>query len=386
MTQHTVWRVRLGLVVLACACSAVRGAAQPSPSAARPEDGRGFHGWQFEAHLGVIPSTTASGTSQLPPAGTTFTTFNGTTSRLVPSWYFGDGALLANQVAQAVMRNNPGLQLPQIVALDPALKSAGVTRQSAAAFGFRIGHSVTRHALVELSVDVGNSRTAITSDTLKAIEATRASFGPYFSTVLGTLNTNAANVTTGSTASIENNNTGSQINGVLDVNVSPGTYGGFMPYFTLGGGVIIVPADAPAVTLSGNYAFTINQPGTGINGARLAESDNLHIKYEVNPIRPTLVAGAGVERAVTGHSGFRADLRFYLNANQTTVRIDAGAQSGVGAPPLGRLNRGPSPALQFSTIPSVPSSLSPQATVRRFNTFVGHAAESSITVGYFVRF
>src|SRR6476646_4674631 len=68
----------------------------------------GFHGWQIEGHVGVIPgSSISNGTSSMPGPGPTFTTFQGLTSRFVPSWYFGDGALLANQVAHAIVSAPP---------------------------------------------------------------------------------------------------------------------------------------------------------------------------------------------------------------------------------------------------------------------------------------
>ena len=69
-------------------------AAQPAPE----------RKWEVEVHGGGIRSTTPTdGTGALPAPGPTIpsTFVGGGATRAVSSWYFGDGAALLNQAADA---------------------------------------------------------------------------------------------------------------------------------------------------------------------------------------------------------------------------------------------------------------------------------------------
>jgi hypothetical protein len=75
-----------------------------------------------------MPDKTPSkvGRSQLPPQGQSFLTPENNTSRQVPSWYFGDGAALANAVADKLGG------IGHIVPLDSVLTAGATTRDSIA--------------------------------------------------------------------------------------------------------------------------------------------------------------------------------------------------------------------------------------------------------------
>jgi hypothetical protein len=81
--------------------------------------------WEIEAHGGVLTSTNPeTGTSTLPPAGPDIP-LNGpvatSITRQVPSWYFGDGAAILNEIL--------GPRSPaRIAPLDPLLESRTVDR------------------------------------------------------------------------------------------------------------------------------------------------------------------------------------------------------------------------------------------------------------------
>src|SRR5439155_15657393 len=80
--------------------------------------------WEIEFHAGGGPvSNPTDATANLPVAGPPFTTVVATTSRRTPSWYFGDGAVLLNQVNAAL-----GLS-PRITPLDSVFKSSLADRQ-----------------------------------------------------------------------------------------------------------------------------------------------------------------------------------------------------------------------------------------------------------------
>src|SRR5262245_26485461 len=109
--------------------------------------------WTVEVHAGaVLTGTPSGGSAGQFPIGATFRTEPGTPSRANPSWYFGDGAALFNEVnAQFASRFNQ--RLPQLVPLDGVLTSAAVSRPSTSAFGFRVARRVTRRFGVEVGFD-----------------------------------------------------------------------------------------------------------------------------------------------------------------------------------------------------------------------------------------
>ena len=83
--------------------------------------------WEVEFHGGyVLSSKPSSGTGALP--GT-----NAASASTVPSWYFGDGALVLNQALTSIRLS------PSIVALDSVLKSPFVERRPGGSVGIRIG-------------------------------------------------------------------------------------------------------------------------------------------------------------------------------------------------------------------------------------------------------
>lgn len=93
--------------------------------------------WEVEFHGGgMLSNHPEDGTAALRAAGTSFTTVTGLPSRRESSWYFGDGALLLNQVYTA-----RGVSA-KITALDPLLTSAVAQRQNGGSFGFRISRHI----------------------------------------------------------------------------------------------------------------------------------------------------------------------------------------------------------------------------------------------------
>ena len=132
-------------------CSCRPKLAQSTAPAASKKEVVGFHGWEIEGRVGTIGGSTPTGTGVLPPAGQGFTTAPGNTSRFVTSWYFGNGALFANQVPAALTASSPvGAVFPRISPLDPVLTSAGATMQRGGMLGLRAGHSITQWVLDSL--------------------------------------------------------------------------------------------------------------------------------------------------------------------------------------------------------------------------------------------
>ena len=95
-----------------------------------------------------------TGTAALPPAGPDIS-LGGPSStsvtRRVPSWYFGDGAAILNQIV--------GIRSPvKIAPLDPMLESRIVERQSASSFGVRVDQSLTSRFGVEFALETTHVR------------------------------------------------------------------------------------------------------------------------------------------------------------------------------------------------------------------------------------
>src|SRR3954462_13584608 len=110
----------------------VMAAAPPSatpfpkpPKGDMPYSGEGRdakHRWEVEFHGGgfFTLGSAPPGQAYLPPTGTPFLTVNGTPSLFVPSYMFGDGTTLVNQVAGTGFVPGAG----PITPLDPLLGQA----------------------------------------------------------------------------------------------------------------------------------------------------------------------------------------------------------------------------------------------------------------------
>jgi hypothetical protein len=334
----------------------------------------------FEIHAGGSPSATPSKvkTSQLPTPGPAFPTFAGDPSRRVPSWYFGDGAALANQVV--AQTGDAG----HIVPLDSVLVSPSAVRGSGGMFGFRIGHTVTRRVLVALSYDRANGQVSLTSGALASIAATNASFQPYWTALLTRPGT--ANVTSSSTMAVTGNDVSSADDLLsLGVEVRVTTYRGWTPYVAIGGGLLIPEASGPTVTLAGTYQFNLVNPGAANNGVLVRETDQLRVQFQTQPA-PIGILGFGVEHDLMRHLGVRAEGRWFLQADSLRIRVDTFPQPALPQGPQSAvIRRGTNPSLQVSSNPAAPTSLSLQG-VNRFFSFEGTGNLPSFSAGLFFRF
>src|SRR5688572_9558532 len=179
-------RHRLSFALLATAallCVPVCASAQGGSSGAAKERKwtiEGFGGYAFKP---AVPSGAAS--VQFP-AGTQFPTEGGFTSRSNPSWYFGDGAVLFNEVA-AQFGSQFSIQVPRIVPLDTMLGEAGRQDQSGSSFGGRITRKLTSRLSLELGFQRSQAKTGLTGSASAALEESRASFEEGFGELLSTI-------------------------------------------------------------------------------------------------------------------------------------------------------------------------------------------------------
>jgi hypothetical protein len=155
-----------------------------SPAAAQTADSGK---WEIEFHSGgMLPTNPTAGTVSLPGPGEVFTTATNlpgeglrvSSSRRESSWYFGDGAILFNQVASAPVAGGVAESPGRITTLDPVLGRSLGERRRGGSIGARVSRVLTPRLSAELSVDYSLARLQITQVNSDAIEATRASFIP----------------------------------------------------------------------------------------------------------------------------------------------------------------------------------------------------------------
>ena len=153
--------------------------------------------WEIEIHGGgMLANRPTGGTAALPDAGAPFLTTTGRPSRRESSWYFGDGALLLNQLSAAISFF-PAVE--RVAPLDTVLTTSAAERQSGGSFGMRVSRLINSRFTAEASVDYSLGRLDMTSASLAGIEASRRSFASTWTAVFGVTPFLTPNVTSVST-------------------------------------------------------------------------------------------------------------------------------------------------------------------------------------------
>ena len=337
--------------------------------------------WEVEAHGGaLVSSNPTGGTSALPTPGPNIPLGGTSITRRVPSWYFGDGAAILNQIL--------GARSPvRIVPLDPILQSPVVERQSGVSFGVRVDRSLTPRFGLEFALDGSQNPLALRSTLQGAVAGSQASFLAMWNMLLNAPAGGAQVVTSDATL---DDKRGHQIvtSGALLINLLSSRT--FTTYVAAGAGYIAARGGAPAITVVGNYDFLFppvpaNLPGLG--QFHFSETDSVKIQSVVeNSV--TWLFGGGVKYALGDRWGVRADLRDYVNRNviRTTVTTnpkDAPSGQSGGATFLFSAN---TPSIVFSGSALSLSTLS--TDLNDFQTFKGHGTVNQVNMsaGVYWRF
>lgn len=388
MKTHSTTRFRmlaLWLVTLVTAAS---------PAAAQTqESGK----WEIEFHGGgLLPTNPASGAVSLPGPGQGFMTAGpGLTtprsSRRQSSWYFGDGALLFNQVAASLAAGGVAQFPGRITTLDPVLGRSLGERRRGGSIGARVSRVLTPRLSAELSVDYGLARIRITQANSEAIEATRASFISAFDGLIRFQPNRAVNSLT-STASLESEG-GRQLftSGTLIINLRAA---GVIPYAAVGASLISTTGKMPSATLKGNYQFLV----TGQTGApAINETDTVTVDARDDRTVAGIL-GVGVKYHVSPRWGIRLDARVSLSKNPASTVLDATPSVALGLLPAGRLALNADPTIQFSNnasdpitaqgVTAVAASTLTGPAITGLRTFSGRgvSTHTNITGGIFWRF
>ena len=328
--------------------------------------------WEFEFHAGGgTVSTLPDGTSSLPAAGSPFTTIVGTTSRRIPSFYFGDGARLLNQVNAAL-----GLALT-ITPLDPLLQSSLSERERGAIFGFRLSRAITRRYGVEFSVDYGRSPLVLRQSVLDGIEVTRASYVPAFAALISTGPFVGPTVTSVSTYDQKK---GSQILATGAITINLLTSGRAIPYVTAGAGYAAHTGATPSASLEGNYRFQTE------GRFPMNETDSVALRTVIDE-GAVGVFGGGFKFLLSRRWGVRFDLRALINEVSTETLIDTRARQSSATPSGAAASRS-TPSLQFSNNSSLGQSSLGGPALGGFRAFegTGWQTRTNLSAGLYVRF
>jgi hypothetical protein len=365
-----------------------------SPAAAQTADSGK---WEIEFHSGgMLPTNPTAGTVSLPGPGQVFTIAGMSpdsgqpsvrSSRRESSWYFGDGAILFNQVASSLGRF-PG----RITTLDPVLGKSLGERRRGGSIGARLSRVLTPRLSAELSVDYSLARLQITQAHSDSVEATRASFISAFNGFITAAANPVLNSLT-STAALESGG-GHQLftSGALIINLR--TTGDVIPYATVGASLISTTGKMPSATLRGNYQFLLDAGGGPIN-----ETDSVTVRDARNDRTVAGILGGGVKYHVSPRWGIRLDARVSLSKNPASTVLDATPNVALGLLPAGRnFFPGVDPTIQFSNNSSDPTTArgvtavgastltGPALTGLRTFSGSGVSSHTNITAGIFWRF
>jgi len=349
--------------------------AQAQPGPVQQTTASGDPAWQVEFHAGgLIGPSPTTGTPILQfPAGTPITMGSLAISRAVPSWFYGDGARLLNDVNTLFNVD------ARIEALDVTLQQAIAEREGGRSLGARISRDITPRYAVELSVEYSDTPLRLTPEAEQAVAAAKDSFVAAFQDLLATGYTFNRVVT--STAELEPGE-GFQIATTGTLVVRLGDFERLHPYVTGGGGMLFNRGTAPSATLTGRYAFDF----AGLFPHD--ETDTVTIRTVMKDRVAVAVLGAGLTYEVSSRHGVRIDVRLHLSENPANTVIDA-HPSVAQLDPAFSIATGLSPAIQFSNNPATGrrSSLSGDA-VSGLVTFDGSGVHRQVllSVGYFVRF
>lgn len=363
--SRTAWRLAAGLVlsIAIAAPASAQGTGKPRR-------------WTIEVYGGGAIGQTPVGGAPVAefPAGPLLET-DGAPSRVVPSWYFGDGARLLSEVNtsfDALFHE----QFPQIVPLDDTLRSAAARRGSGSSFGFRLTRRLTDRVDVEFGVGVANGRFELSDAARTAIEETRASFQQAFEGLFALLpqsNLRVTSVVETRDETVRQSSIGAAVNvhlvrrGRLGTHVSAG-----VARVANGGGTA-------QVQIRGNYQFRV------LGEFPFNETDTVTIKFRDRDNATVGLVGGGFTYDLGSRHGLRADARMQLGGSRIETTVDAVSTKVSGAPNL-FLPSSTSPSIQFSNVAAVASSLSGRVT--ELKTFTGDGTDTRLllTVGYFFRF
>ena len=342
-------------------------------NAARPRK------WTVELYGGAASTSAPASGTPIPnfPAGAPFTLASGETSRSVPSWFFGDGAALLNQVLSQFAANE-GTAFPRIAPLDDLIRASGGSPGNGGLFGVRVGRALTPKLTAEISLERSVAKMALSDALLDSLASGGDSFTPAFKAFLNTAPVTNLSVTS-SVTTIEDRNAQMRLTAAVKWTVSSGKR--IEGYLTGGGGLIRNRGDGPQAILTGRYTFNL------FGAFPMDQSDQVTVTVNQPKNSAMGMIGGGITFALSSRLGLRADLRLQLSSMKDVTTATAAPDTDTLFPPIVLpTSAGISPGIQFSTQQGVQSTLS--GPVQKLTLFegTGLSKQVGLTVGIFKRF
>jgi hypothetical protein len=362
-------RTRVYAAVMALGCHAA--AAVPCEAQAP-----GHPAWTIELHGGaMLGGQSGGGTAGTFPVGATFATETdtGRPSRVNPSWYFGDGAALFNQV-QGQFASVLGHNYPRIAPLDGMLTSAALERRAGPAFGVRITRRLTDRFGIEAAFARASARGGFTGAASGALEAARDSFEQGFRGLLDLQQNLQVTSTLDTSAGSSQQNV---ITAALAIALSDGPR--LRTHAVVGAGRLATSGGMPEARLRGSYQYRF------LGTYPIAETDAVTIRFTDDGGSTVGLVGGGATFGLGPNRGLRMDVRAHLRPGRMVTTVEASPTIAQGTPSIA-LPSNTTPAIQFSTFTGIPSSLGGSAS--RLTTFTSSGLETRIqaTIGYVIRF
>ena len=333
--------------------------------------------WTFEVFGGGGFGGSTGGEPSEFPAGASFTTESGFPSRAVPSWYFGDGAVLFNEV-RAQFASMFNVNVPQLASLDPVFADGALDRTGGATFGVRLARKLSPRYSLEFGLQRSQGKLGFSDSALTAIEASRASFDQAFRGLLGSIPQTGLQVS--STAEIPDAVTAPQIalTAVMNIALSPGKRP-LAPYVSLGAGRVTNSAETMSLSLRGSYQFRF------FDSNPFNETDSLTMRTSDRESSFIGVFGGDAMYELSPRQGLRFDLRIHVGNSGVATELDA-SPTILTATPILALPSMTNPSIQFSNTSTLKSSLSGRISDQTVAATGGMDARINLTVGYFFRF
>lgn len=365
--------LRISALLIAAAVPASAQVVPDPPRAAAPAQDSVPRRWEVDLHGGLshalIPT---GGRSALPRPGPPIPTSSPTFStRAVPSWFFGDGAAILNDV-------NALFGVPErVTPLDAALDALGLEYGTRATLGVRLRHDVTSRYAAELSVDLLTGSADLDGALLAAIPTSRDSFAAAMNALLDGGPFSDRIVETDSVTHAGSNRE-LAITAAAQRRFTPAA--GLVPYVTFGAGMLTRTGDLPSVTLTAHYRFTI------LDEVPIEETDRVTIRYSTGTAFVG-VLGGGVRRPMGAGWGLQADGRVLIGPQRTRLLLDAQPEHVRGTP-ADSIETTTNPSIQFSNDPSIGRASTLSGSLDGFEAFKGSGVQTRvlITFGVFVQF
>lgn len=326
--------------------------------------------WEIQLGLGLRGSGTGGSVDGVLPAPAgTFVVNSVSSGRFVPSWFFGDGALILN-ANNATNSSGAG-----IIPIDALLTEGSGRPGRGLSFNVRATRGLTRRLAFEAVLEF--SPTGISWS-----EAAEANLQQAATSFRNAVNQALATVSQIRTveASTQTSTSGTQalVGGEIRIQLAPDADWG--PHVSAGVGMLLRSGASATADLTGQYTFTSSS-------SRIVFSEADRVSIVVTEKNAAFVRfGGGVVRSLGQRIGLRGDVSLMVSPSRQETIVTATPQSGSGTQAGVSHALGLANTIRFSTQTGTASSLS--VGLDEFRTFEGSGwpRQAAVSGGIYFKF